>query len=1133
MDRLEGASAMYNVPVVTRMRGPLDTERLAAALTDVVGRHEALRTVYAEHDGEPAQVVVPAGEARVDVGLTECGPERADAVVAEHSGHVFDLSRDLPVHAHVVRLAPDDHLLVLVLHHIAADGWSIQPFGKDLAHAYAARLGATAPQWPDLPVNYADYALWQADLLGDPDDPASLLSTELAHWSAVLAELPQELPLPADRARPRRASHRGASVQLRAGTGPARRVAELARRSGATPFMVTHAALVATLFRSGAGTDIVVGTPVAGRTEETLDDMVGFFVNSLVLRTDTSGAPTFAELLDRVRETDLTAYAHQELPFDRLVEHLRPSRSLASHPLFQVSFTHTTGPEQPLTLPGLRCAPAPTLLEAAKFDLDVTVVDEGPAGLAVRIGYATELFDEATVVDLGERFLRLLDAVTAEPRTRISEVDVLSPAQRQLVRHTWPGTPAEPPAGTVLDALDARADATPDERALVFGDITLTRAELRDRVNGYAHALTARGVAAGEVVAVALPRSAEYVVAVLGVLRAGSVCVNVTRQDPRAGHLLTDSGAVLVIGESDAYEGLPVLTPGEVCASSRPVAPPAPASAAYVVYTSGSTGRPKGVVVSHRSLANLLRAHREDLLTRLPAGRSRIALTAAFTFDASWDPVLWMLAGHELHVIDDDTRRDAHALAEHVVRERIDVVNSTPSFVSLLLATGLFRREHHPSFLVLGGEPASEDLWRALAELPGVDAVNIYGPTEATVDATLAAVRGDEPVIGRPLHGVVARVLDATLSPVPPGVPGELYLSGGSLAMHYLGRPGPTSASFVADPHGEPGTRMYRTGDVVRWNRDGRLAFVARADEQVKLRGFRIEPGEVEAALRALPGVGSAVVVPREYGPGDTRLVGYYTGTAEQDGLRGALTRRLPDYMVPAALVRLETLPLTARGKLDRAALPAPTGERRRSTSRTPRTDVLCRLFAEVLGLPEVGPGDGFFDLGGHSLLAVRLTLRLRAVLGVDVALHTLFEHATPAALDRVLDSEARTGRPPLRPYAPRPDVLPVSSGQRQLWLTDLVTGAGAAYNLSTVVRVVGGVDVGVLAGALGDVVGRHEVLRTVLVEGGGGVVQVVLPPVGEVRVGVCEVGADRVDAVVASLCGRRFDLSGELPLRA
>ncbi|MFD7630695.1 amino acid adenylation domain-containing protein, partial [Streptomyces sp. NPDC059851] len=1007
LHRMDGPSATYNMPLALRLDGELHRAALHAAIADVIARHESLRTVLREADGVPYQLVLSTDEARPGLPVIELDDERLPGRLAEGAQRGFDLAAEPPVRAELFALAPDRHVLLLVVHHIAADGWSMGPLSRDLATAYAARCRGGEPQWSPLPVQYADYTRWQRDLLGDAADPESLFARQLAYWSEELAGLPQQLELPADRPRPAVATQRGGRLDVRLDAELHRALRDLATARGASTFMVLQAGLAALLTRLGAGTDIPIGSPIAGRTDQALDDLVGFMVNTLVLRTDTSGDPGFSELVGRVRQKALSAYAHQDVPFEYLVEVVNPARSLSHHPLFQIMLALQNAPSGEFTLPGLVTGYLEAPTGTARVDLTFSLAEQyradgSPDGMVGAVEYATDLFDAATVEVLFARWARLLRAVVADPDGPISRIPILSGEERHRLLSEFNDAAAVLPDAALPELFARQVRATPDAVAVVAGGTELTYRELDLRANRLARALIRQGVAPETPVAVLLDRSADLVVALLAIIKAGGAYVPLDARFPqsRIDLILQEVGAALVLtedvltalvrAESDSSD------PGVVCH---------PGQLAYVMYTSGSTGRPKGVAVTHRDVVGLA-------LTPCwhDGGHERVLLNSPTAFDLStyehWVPLL----GGGRVVVAPPGRLDLDLLHRAVSDHQV---------TGLWLTAGLFRlvAEERPGLLAgvrevwTGGDVVSPAaVARVLAACPGITVVNGYGPTEATTLATYHPVhtlseQAASVPIGRPMANMRAYVLDAALQPVPPGVVGELYLAGVGVARGYVGRPGLTAERFTADPYGPAGDRMYRTGDLAWWMADGTLEFAGRADHQVKLRGFRIEPGEIEAVLASCPGVAQAAVVAREEQPGDKRLVAYLVpapgGAPEAGELSDRLRRELPEYMVPSAYVTLDVLPLTGNGKLDRAALPAPDygapGDGR--GPRTPQEQLLCDLFAEVLGREQVRIDDSFFDLGGHSLLAARLVSRVRETLGVEVGLRTLFEAPTVAGL--------------------------------------------------------------------------------------------------------------------------------------
>ncbi|WP_165975758.1 non-ribosomal peptide synthetase [Actinomadura rubrisoli] len=1063
LHQVEGRSAAYNIPLALRVRGDLDLDALRAALGDVMTRHESLRTVFADDDGVAHQRILADAEPTLDV--LDVAEEEVGAAVDEAARYAFALDAEPPLRTRVLRLGPGHQVVVFLFHHIVGDEWSIRPFIGDLTAAYRARLDGREPRWEPLPVQYADYALWQREVLGDPADPASVLARQARFWTGALAGLPEELALPTDRPRPAVASYRGGTVERVLPAGLVQRIRDLAAGSGATTFMVMQAALSALLHRLGAGDDIPLGSPAAGRDDEALQDLVGFFVNTLVLRADVSGDPAFAELLDRVRSFDLAAFAHQDMPFERLVEVVNPPRSLARHPLFQVMLGYQNLSGGNDSLFGLDTRPEPFGTAAAKFDLDLNVIEySGATGMELVLEYAADLFDASTAELLLARLEALLAQVTADPGRPVSDIDLLTGDEAALIER-WNASEREVPVVSVADLLGERAAVCGGETALVFDGVGVSYGELSSRVRRLARLLMARGAGPESVVALGLPRSADMVAALFAVLETGAAYLPLELDYPaeRLAFMMDDAAPRCLLTTRALQETLPgapqtvVLDAPETVAElaslpdgpirdSERVAAVGLDHPAYVIYTSGSTGRPKGVVTPYRGLTNMQFNHREaifDPVVRAAGGRRlRIAHTVSFSFDMSWEELLWLVEGHEVHVLDEEVRRDPDALTRYCRDHRIDVVNVTPSYAGELIDRGLLD-EPRPPLVLLGGEAVPEALWARLRDTGGVLGYNLYGPTEYTIN-TLGGGTTDSATstVGRPIWNTRAHVLDERLRQVPIGVPGELYIAGVGMARGYLNRPDLTAERFVASPFGEPGERLYRTGDLVRWRRDGLLDYLGRTDDQIKINGYRVELGEIETALHALPGIAQAAVVADEHG-GLKRLVAHLVPAAGAEldpaAVRAALAVRLPRHMVPGAFGVLDRLPLTVNGKLDRRALPAPEPAAASRPPRTPLERSLCAVFAEVLGAAEVGVDDDFFALGGHSLLAMRLVGRLRTVLGVRLPVGAVLSAPTVAALAAaVADAPADpgTGTGPfdpvlrLRPGPGRPlFCLPATTG--------------------------------------------------------------------------------------------------------
>ncbi|MBA8822961.1 amino acid adenylation domain-containing protein [Saccharopolyspora lacisalsi] len=1165
LNHVEGTGGAYHIPIALRMHGEPDVAALRLALGDVVARHESLRTVFPGRDGIPRQEVLDPADGAVSLPVHDTDEEHLREELDAFAAEPFDLTREIPLRTRLFALGSEESVLVVVLHHIAGDGWSLRPLMADLSLAYAARSSGTEPAPEPLPLQYADYTLWQREVLGDDADPDSEFGAQLDFWTETLGGSPEELELPTDRPRPARPSHRGGTVPVDIDAATHRALHDLAREAGASPFMALHAALAATLTRMGAGTDVPIGTPVAARNDERLGELVGFFVNTLVLRTDTSGDPSFRTLLGRTRETDLDAYAHQDVPFERVVEAVAPHRSPARHPLFQVMLALQNAPAATVHLPGLRAeVEAEDLGRSAKFDLSLSLRDDydeagSPAGLVGSLEFSSDLFDPATAEHLVRRFVLLLRSAIAEPDTPIGDVELVDAVERRRLLDEYNDTGRPVGVSSIVEAFHQQAARTPSAVALVAADGALSFSDLDARANRLARHLITEDVRSGDVVALALGRGARAVVALLAAAKAGAVLLPVDPSQPteRTVAVFTDAVPRRVLTTGAHAAALPVEDPlvlddpvVEAAVSARsgerldpeqwPL--PGPCDAAYVLFTSGSTGRPKGVLVEHGSLANLLTQHRDRMIEpaveRVGGRRLRVGHTAPLSFDASWDPLLWMCAGHELHLLDDPLRRDAEAFTGEVVASGLDVLETTPSFVWQLVHHGLLEPgRHRPTVLALGGEPVDERLWRHLRTVEGMLALNFYGPTETTVDSVVAALGDAEhPVIGEPVANTRAYVLDERLRPVPAGVGGELYLSGHGLARGYLGRGDRTAERFVADPFAADGRRMYRTGDRARWTPEGSLRFLGRTDDQVKLRGFRIELGEIGSALGTHPSVERAAAVVRGEDAADQRLVGYFVSRDHEEldipELRAFLARRLPGYMVPSALVELAELPLTANGKLDTRALPVPAadGNPTGRAPRDPREEILCGLFAEVLGVSAVGVDDDFFDLGGHSLLATRMVSRIRSALGAELEIRALFENPTVAGLSGRIERTRRI-RTPLRPMQ-RPDPLPLSYAQQRLWFLNRLEEHSAGYNIAFVVRLSGPVDAVALHRALGDVVDRHETLRTVFPDRNGTPHQHVLDD-GHPELPVVSVTEDELRPALEAEASTGFDVATETPLRA
>ncbi|MGA6186334.1 non-ribosomal peptide synthase/polyketide synthase [Nocardia iowensis] len=1165
LNQFDPASAANNIPFAIRLSGALDVSALQAAITDVIERHETLRTVYPAIDGTGYQVVLPAAQAV---------PDLAPKPLAEHElvdwlrGFAlagFDVAAAVPLRIALAELSPSEHVVVVVVHHIAADGASVAPFLRDLLGAFLSRRNGAPPALAPLPVQYADYTLWQREVLGDENDPDSVAAAQIAYWRDALAGIPDRLDLPADRPRPAVASGGGAEYTFEVSAEVHRGLTDLAQRAGASEFMVVHAAFAALLARLAGTDDITIGTPVAGRGERELDGLIGMFVNTLVLRTTIDPGASFHDLLAATKETDLAAFSHAELPFERLVEVLDPVRSQAHHPLFQVALFFQNMSKAHVELPGLSAHAVDFDGAVAKFDLQLTVVPKEDSGFSAQFTYATELFDETTIAQFAHRFERLLAGVAEHPERAVGEIDLLAPAERARILLEWNETRHAVAPELLLDGYRRAAAAHPRAVALDYEGATLTYREFDEQVNKLARLLISQGVGAESLVGLAIRRSLDLVVGMYAIVTAGGAYVPLDPDHPaeRIAHILDTAQPTCVLTTSaDAIEvpaGITVLTLDSVDTSGfdgapvrqeellRPVLPQHPA---YVIFTSGSTGRPKGVAVSHAAINNQI----EWMLAAYPLDADDVYLQkTATTFDVSlWGFFLPLRAGAKLVVATHDGHRDPAYVAETIAAQRVTVTDFVPSMLTVFAAH--VEAGSCPTLrdVFVIGEALPPETVNAFRAVSAAEVHNLYGPTEAAVSVTYWPADGSDTrsvPIGVPQWNTQVYVLDGLLRPVPAGVPGELYLAGDQLARGYVRRPDLTSDRFVADPFGFGG-RMYRTGDLVVWRdatagRSHRLDYIGRTDFQVKFRGQRIELGEIETALLAQPSVNQAVALVRPSALGD-QLVAYVVATPghsiEQAELLTAVAETLPAYMVPTAIVALDALPLNPSGKLDRKALPEPTFTAREFRApATPVEEIVAEVFGEVLGLNRVGADDDFFALGGNSLIATQLVARLGAAVDAKVPVRTLFETPTVQSLAAAIESRTHGERGVLLGSIARPDRLPLSLAQRRMWFLnrfdqaegDVATAGSAAYNLPFALRLTGALDVAALGAALDDVVSRHEVLRTVYPETADGPVQVVLPA-SRVTLDVTArpVTAAEVPGEVYALASTPFDVTGEVPVR-
>ncbi|MCP3144885.1 non-ribosomal peptide synthetase [Pyxidicoccus xibeiensis] len=1131
VDQFHPGTALYNIPAALRLKGLLDVAALERAFSELVRRHQSLRTTFRALEGRPIQAIHPASDTSLEVTDLRHLPEleregEALRLAREEARQPFDLVRGPLLRTGLLRLGEQEHVLLVTMHHIVSDAWSLSVLIREVATLYEAFSAGRPSPLPELPIQYADYASQQREWLrGD------VLAGQLAYWKRQLDGAPPLLELPTDRPRTASSRNPGAVLAVELPRELTRSLSHLCRGEGATLFMGLLAGLQALLSRYSGQHDITVGAPIAGRRQAETEGLIGFFVNTLVLRTRLDGNPTFRELLNRVKAVTLGAYSHQDMPFEKLVEVLKPERQLGHTPFFQVALVLVNTPSMDLDVRGLSLTPLGAVDSGtSKFDFTLTLT-ESPEGLRGTLEYRTDLFDASTAKRMMEHLRTLLASAVAWPGRHLAELSLQPTVERRRVLVEWNATAVDYPRDAAVHALfAARAASTPDAVAVESGGQSLTYAELERRANQLAHVLGAEGVRAGDRVALCVERSLEGVVSVLGILKAGAAYVPLDPAAPRErlAFMLEDTGAVRVLTQAGADGNLPPEGPARLVLdlegarlAAAPATPPrvdvTGADLAYVMYTSGSTGRPKGVCVPHRAVIRLVVGSR---FARLGPDEVFLQL-APLAFDASTFE-LWgcLLHGARL-VVPPPGTLSLEELGRALDQHRVTTLWLTAALFEQMVAgqpEPLGRvRQVLAGGDVLPPERVREHLARAQALEPehlarGGRLVNGYGPTEGTTFTcchvmTDPAEVGHSVSIGQPIANTRVYLLDANLRPVPLGVPGELYIAGDGLAWGYLGRPELTAERFIPDPFSAAlGARLYRSGDVARWLANGRLQFLGRRDAQVKVRGFRIEPGEVEGVLSRHPAVREVVVLARDDMPGGRALVAYVSSRSEASlephALRAFLRDSLPEYMVPSAFVVLGALPLTPNGKVDRRALPHPDSVgavARREEHVAPRTPVeaqLAVLVGQVLRVQRVGVHDGFFELGGHSLLATQLLSRIHHELGVELPLRALFEGPTVADLARRIEGvrhEPSRSVPALTRVS-RDAPIPLSYSQERLWKLFKLNPTSTAYNQPGAYRFSGALDVDALHAALQALVDRHDSLRTTFTEEAGRPVQKVAP---------------------------------------
>jgi len=1020
LHQLEPDLAAYNIAEGLRVTGPLDVAALEAALNAILKRHQVLRTTYASVDGTPMQVIGEENPIRlpfVDVSRSPEPEMEANRLAREQAGRAFDLSRDLMLRTTLFRLGAQEHLLLVIAQHIAFDAWSQEIFFHELLILYEAFRSGQADPLPELPVQYADFADWQRKSL-----TGVRFEKELSYWRRKLAGAPASLELPGDHPRPASQSFHGALESLLLPAALSEALAAFGREQSATLFMTLLAGFAALLHRYSGQEDFVLGSPVAGRARADLQGLIGFFVNSLLLRADLSGDPSFRELVDRVRITAVEAYEHQNVPFEKLVDELRPERDLASNPLFQVMFALQNVPRHADQVPNLALRRFKIETGHAKLDLFLSA-EETASGLRLQAEYNTDLFEAGTIRRMLGHFKNFLEAAIADPDRAVSLLPLLDSAETHRVLVEWNSTLGEYPDLCVHQLFESQASFNPDAVAATYGDQSLTYGELNRDVNRLAHHLRESGVGSESLVAICLERSLQVLVAMLGVLKAGAAYVPLDPAYPkdRLDFVLEDAGVAAVLTQQSLVDQVRGQSHRIICldidwsaishhSDSNPQSRSGPENLAYVIYTSGSTGKPKGVQIEHRALTNFLTSVAKR--PGISASDTLLAVTT-ISFDiAGLELFLPLITGARVVVASREEAADPADLLSRIRKSNATMMQATPATWRMLLDVG-WEGDRQLKALC-GGEALSGELANQLLQHCG-SVWNMYGPTETTIWSAVHEVKTEQTgvvSIGYPIANTQLHVLDAKLQPVPIGVPGDLYIGGDGLARGYLNRPELTKEKFIPNPFSSRGSRLYSTGDRARYLADGTVDFLGRADYQVKIRGFRIELGEIESVLRTAPGVRDAVVVAHGEDR-DKRLVAYVMpaqgGSLDERGLRSTLQLKLPEYMLPSVYVSLPELPLTPNGKVNRRALPAPnfTSSESRENFVAPRDEVeieIAQLWQALLERKPIGIYDNFFELGGHSLLATQFLARLRSAFQVQVSLKSFFQEPTVSGVAKALE---------------------------------------------------------------------------------------------------------------------------------
>jgi amino acid adenylation domain-containing protein len=1138
LNQLQPNSASYNIPLGLHFSGQLNIAALESSLQLLINRHEILRTNFIAVEGEPVQAIAATRDFTLPVVDLRPLPasEREleyEKLASQSVMYVFNLAEEPLLRAQLVQLTPTENVLLLTVHHIIFDGWSVNIFIQELTTIYSALVEHYTPTLPEIHLQYVDFAVWQQQWL-----QGEVLQSQLAYWQQKLAGMPALLEVPADRPRPAVQSFRGETQVFTLEQDISEALVSLSQQQGVTLFMLLLTAFKVLLYRYTNQSDIVVGTPVANRQHSQIQGMIGFFVNNLVLRTDLSDNPTFLQLLKQVRKVVLEAYEHQNVPFEKLVEALHPERDLSYTPLFQIDFSLEHEPEATVTLKDVTINTSePGANHTAKLDLSLSL-QKTKQGLTGVFEYSTDLFDATTIAHMIEHWQILLAGIVANPEQKLSDLPLLTAIEKHKLLMEWNQTQQDYPHNLCIHQLfEAQVEQTPDAVAVIFKDEQLTYRELNSKANQLAHHLQTLGVKRETLVGICVERSLEMIVGLLGILKAGGAYVPLDPAYPseRLAFMLEDSAVPVLLTQQRLVDRLPQHEAQIVCLdtqweaiaqySSQNIAGGVNAeNLAYVIYTSGSTGKPKGVTIQHRSLVNYTTAVSIEYEIEKC---DRFLQFSSISFDASAEEIYTCLIEGATLVLRTDSMLDSIGVFLQKCRDWEITVLALPTAywheLTAILSQENFALPPSLRLVSIGGEKALPERWKTWIEYVGqqVRLVNIYGPTEATVGTTICELSAANPastqvLIGRPIRNVQTYILDRYQQPVPIGVPGELHIGGAGLARGYLNRPDLTQEKFIPNfLANKLGEHLYKTGDKVRYLSDGNIEYLGRIDNQVKIRGFRIELGEIEAVLSQHPGVRETAVIVRENVAGNKQLVAYTVPFQEpaptNSDLRHFLKEQLPEYMVPSAFVTLESLPLTPNGKIDRRALPAPLCCHKEQEDNfvaptTPTEKILAAIWAEVLGLQQVSINDNFFELGGHSLLATSVISRIQEALSIELALRHLFESPTIASLSKVIEtvrsagsqeqsSSSRTSDtlPPLA-HQRENALIPLSVAQEYIWYVQQLNPDSSLCNSGVGLRFIGTLSPEVLEKSINEIIRRHSILRTTFTVVEGQPVQVIAP---------------------------------------